>query len=126
MAPVRAAVLEAARRDDVVLKRSSLEEMFRPQIAGPEPGVSLGLGYFLERRDGLDLIGHSGEQNGFMSHFFVHPASRAAFIVAYNTNASSQANPDRPNTRRLDDAIRDHFAQRVFPALAASSSTAAR
>ncbi|MGH9159864.1 MAG: serine hydrolase domain-containing protein [Vicinamibacteraceae bacterium] len=109
---------------DVVLKRSSLEEMFQPQIAGPEPGVSVGLGYFLEQRNGLDLIAHSGGQNGFISHFFVHPASRSAYLVAYNTDASSEARPDDgPNTRRLDEAIRDHFVRHVFPALNESTRT---
>ena len=59
---------------DVVLKRASLEEMFKPVIAGSEPDVSLGLGYFLEKHRGLDLVGHSGSQNGFLSHFYVHRA----------------------------------------------------
>src|SRR5688500_4534299 len=64
---------------DVVLKRASLDEMFKPVIAGPEPNVSLGLGYFLEKHGGLDLVAHSGSQNGFLSHFYVHLPTKTAF-----------------------------------------------
>jgi CubicO group peptidase (beta-lactamase class C family) len=108
---------------DVVLKRASLEEMFKPVIAGSEPDVSLGLGYFLEKHRGLDLVGHSGSQNGFLSHFYVHLPTRTAFIVAYNTDASSKAKGDKQNTRALDRAIRDHLVEHVFPALATRTGT---
>jgi CubicO group peptidase (beta-lactamase class C family) len=114
---------------DGVLKRSSLEEMFTPQIATDEAGVSLGLAYFIEKRGGLDLIGHSGGQNGFISHFYLHPASRSAFLVAYNTDASSKTKGDKQSTRALDSAIRGYFVEHIFPALAASrpaSSSASR
>jgi CubicO group peptidase (beta-lactamase class C family) len=110
---------------DVVLKRASLEEMFKPVIAGSEPNVSLGLGYFLEKHGSLDLVGHSGSQNGFLSHFYVHVPTRTAFIVAFNTDASSKTKGDRQNTRALDRAIRDHLVEHVFPSLAARTGTAA-
>jgi CubicO group peptidase (beta-lactamase class C family) len=100
---------------DVVLKRASLEEMFKPVIAGSEPNVSLGLGYFLEKHGGLDLVAHSGSQNGFLSHFYVHVPTKTAFIVAFNTDASSKAKGDKQNTRALDRAIRDHLVEYVFP-----------
>jgi hypothetical protein len=100
---------------DLVLKRASLEEMFKPVIAGSEPNVSLGLSYFLEKHAGLDLIGHSGSQNGFLSHFYVHLPTKTAFIVAYNTDASSKAKGDKQNTRALDREIRDHLVEHVFP-----------
>lgn len=115
---------------DFVLKRSSLEEMFKPQIAADEKDVSLGLTFFIEKRGGLDLIGHSGGQNGFISHFYVHQASRSAFIVAYNTEASSELKGDKQSTRALDHAVRDYFVATIFPAIAAASrptsSSAAR
>jgi CubicO group peptidase (beta-lactamase class C family) len=110
---------------DVVLKRASLDEMFKPVIAGPEPNVSLGLGYFLEKHGGLDLVAHSGSQNGFLSHFYVHLPTKTAFIVAFNTDASSKTKGDKQNTRALDRAIRDHFVEHVFPELAARTGTAA-
>lgn len=106
---------------DVVLARRSLDEMFKPQIAGAEPAVSLGLNFFLEKRNGLDLIGHSGSQNGFLSHFYVHLPSRSGFVVAYNTDANAKAKGEPQNTRMLDAAIRDYFAGKVFPVLARRS-----
>jgi CubicO group peptidase (beta-lactamase class C family) len=108
---------------DQVLKRTSLEEMFKPVIAGSEPNVSLGLSYFLEKHAGLDLIGHSGSQNGFLSHFYVHLPTKTAFIVAYNTDATSKTKGDKQNTRALDRAIRDHLVEHVFPALATRTGT---
>ena len=105
-----------------ILKRSSLEEMWRPQVTVPDEGgasVALGLSYFLERRFGLDLVAHSGTQNGFLSHFFVHVPSRSAYIVAYNTQAGGEeANepaPDGASTRRLDAELRDFLIPRLFP-----------
>src|SRR3954452_6735111 len=57
-------------RYDVVLKRSSLEEMWRPQIrATSGEGVngadaSAALSFFVEKWPPVELIGHSGDQNG--------------------------------------------------------------
>jgi CubicO group peptidase (beta-lactamase class C family) len=102
---------------DRVLPRRVLEEMWRPQIAADEPGVSVGLGFFLEKRGGLDLVGHYGRQNGFYSHFYLHPASRAGYVVAYNTDATS-TKPVGEDTAVLDRALREQIVERVFKALA--------
>lgn len=102
---------------DVVLKRSSLEEMFKPQIAADEATVSIGLNFFVEKRGGLELVGHSGSQNGFLSHFYVHIPSRSAYIVAYNTDASSKTKGTEQSTRALDAALRDYLVAHVFSAL---------
>ena len=114
-----------------ILKRSSLEEMWQPQVPVPDEGgasVALGLSYFLERRFGLDLVAHSGTQNGFLSHFFAHVPSRTAYIVAYNTQAggeeASEPAPDgveheaaRHGAARLPDPAalcgRDALARRA-------------
>jgi CubicO group peptidase (beta-lactamase class C family) len=108
-----------------ILKRSSLEEMWQPQVPVPDEGgasVSLGLSFFLERRFGLDLVAHSGTQNGFLSHFFAHVPSRTAYIVAYNTQAggeeASEPAPDGSSTRRLDSELRDYLIPRLFPGAA--------
>jgi CubicO group peptidase (beta-lactamase class C family) len=73
---------------DGVLKRASLEEMFVPQLPVATEGrdqTSIGLNFFVEDREGFHLIGHSGGQNGFISHFYICPALRAGYIVAFNT-----------------------------------------
>jgi len=106
---------------DLVLKRASLEEMWRPVVSASEPGeapVSVGLTYFLEQRFGLDLVAHSGNQNGFLSHFFAHVPSRTAYIVAYNTQAGGDEEKDLASdgssTRKLDAELRDFFLPKLF------------
>jgi CubicO group peptidase (beta-lactamase class C family) len=99
---------------DAILKRSSLEEMFQPVvpvIAGGtgEQGVgtgAMGLSFFLEKHGGLDLIAHSGSQNGFIAHFYIHVPSRSAYIVAFNTES--------PTTRTFDAALRDEVIKKIW------------
>jgi hypothetical protein len=102
-----------------VLKRASLEEMFVAQLPAGQEGadrVSIGLNFFVEERDGLRVIGHSGGQNGFVSHFYVCPALRAAYIVAFNTDWESE-NEAADRTRIFDAALRSYLFTRVFPGL---------
>src|SRR4051812_24797766 len=57
---------------ETVLKRASLEEMWTPQIRASEgEGVNGGdaqaaLSFFVERWGDVQLVGHSGDQNGFI------------------------------------------------------------
>jgi CubicO group peptidase (beta-lactamase class C family) len=110
---------------DLVLKRSSLEEMFQPQIA-IEPGTliepegqnrkdAMGLAFFIEDNFGQHFIGHSGTQNGFITHFYLRPDSRIAYIIAFNTQATPTEKDSSQDTRRLDREIKDHLFQRIFP-----------
>lgn len=99
--------------DESILRRSSLEEMFRPVVSvgdgsAGEAGVgvgAMGLSFFLEKHHGLDFIAHSGSQNGFMSHFYIHLPSRTAYIVAFNTDAK---------TRAFDAALRDVIIRNLW------------
>ena len=110
---------------DLVLKRSSLEEMFQPQIA-IDPGAlqesegknrkdSMGLTFFIEDNFGQRFIGHSGSQNGFISHFYIRPDTRTAYIIAFNTHAMPTEKDSSRDTRRLDREIKDHLFQIIFP-----------
>ncbi|HUL72716.1 MAG TPA: serine hydrolase domain-containing protein [Vicinamibacterales bacterium] len=100
-------------RYDAILKRASLEEMWRP-VVPVSPGVSMGLTFFLERHNGLDFIAHSGGQNGFISHFYLHAPTRRAYLVAFNTQTTSAKAGDDRNTRALDAALRDVIIKAVF------------
>jgi CubicO group peptidase (beta-lactamase class C family) len=115
------------KKDDYqrVLKRSSLEEMFQPQIA-IDPGAliesggqnrkdSMGLTFFIEDNFGQRFIGHSGSQNGFISHFYIRPDTRTAYIIAFNTHAMPTEKDSSRDTRRLDREIKDHLFQIIFP-----------
>jgi CubicO group peptidase (beta-lactamase class C family) len=110
---------------DQVLKRSSLEEMFQPQI-NIEPGAmvqpegqgrkdAIGLTFFIEDNFGQRFIGHSGGQNGFISHFYLRPDTRTAYVIAFNTEATSAAKDSGQDTRRLDREIKEYLFQKIFP-----------
>jgi len=106
-----------------VLERRSLEEMWKPVVVVEEHDadrVDMGLCFFIERRSGRTLIGHSGSQNGFISHLYLDAAARAGYVVSFNTEATGQA--PVPNTRSLDAEIREFFVARVAPVLEAQAS----
>ncbi|NOT48724.1 MAG: beta-lactamase family protein [Acidobacteria bacterium] len=78
---------------DVILKRSSLEEMWQPQLptavdANGNRGFTtdIGLIYFIDTRNNRTFIGHGGDQNGFISYIDFEPATRQASILVFNTN----------------------------------------
>ena len=79
-----------------LLKRSSLDEMFTPQIraidgeGGSGSDVQAGLSCFIERHEGVELVGHSGDQNGFISHLYLHRPSRSGYSVSFNTDVRSK------------------------------------
>lgn len=113
---------------DGILKRATLEEMFQPVIPivgkgyGRESGEadradSMGLSYFVEDNMGMRFICHSGGQNGFISHFFYQPERRAAYVIAYNTDASPKDpadKADKRNTRALDQKLKKYLFKNVF------------
>ena len=102
-----------------VLKRSSLDEMFAPQIrakdgeGGSGDDVQAGLSCFIEHHRGVELIGHSGDQNGFISHLYLHRPSASGYIVSFNTNAQSKTDARR-TTRAVDDELRDEIIKDLF------------
>jgi CubicO group peptidase (beta-lactamase class C family) len=100
-------------RYDQILSRKSLEEMWIP-VVDVSPDVRMGLGFFLERHGGLDFVAHSGGQNGFISHFFLHRPTRLATLVAFNTQTTSEREGERRNTRALDAGLRDVLVEQVF------------
>jgi CubicO group peptidase (beta-lactamase class C family) len=117
-----------ARKADIfnlVLKRSSLEEMFQPQInidqsemvepEGQNRKNAIGLNFFIEDNFGQNFIGHSGNQNGFIAHFYLRPDTRTAYIIAFNTYAEATEKDPSKDTKRLDREIKDYLFQKIFP-----------
>ncbi|MEP7117420.1 MAG: serine hydrolase domain-containing protein [Acidobacteriota bacterium] len=102
--------------DDAILERSSLLEMATPQIraadgeGGSGDDVLAALSSFVERHGGVELVGHSGDQNGFISHLYVHRPSRSGYVVSFNTTVSSTGDPGH-TTRAVDDDLRDAIAK---------------
>jgi hypothetical protein len=86
-----------------------------PVESGKESRVSMGLSFFIEDSGGRTFIGHSGSQNAFVTHFFVHPPTRTGYLVAYNTLAEPPAGGKAPSTGQLDRTIKERLFKDVFP-----------
>ncbi len=98
-----------------VLKRSSLEEMWRPQIkteadANGNKGFTtdIGLIFFLDTTLGPTHLGHGGDQNGFISYIDFDPAKREASVIVFNTNLILADNtpPEKDMVGKLRRALR--------------------
>lgn len=103
---------------DGVLRRPSLESMWRPLQRVEESGVArqrMGLSFFTLQRGGLEFVGHTGWQKGFLSFIYVHPPSGTACLAAVNTLGKG----GEPATRSMMYALRERFFERIFPLFAA-------
>lgn len=81
------------KRFDLVLKRSSLEEMWVPQIAAGDDftqgrmatTTASGLSFFIDRSAGGRIVGHNGDQNGFRAYLSFCPDQRVGSLLTFNT-----------------------------------------
>lgn len=103
---------------DTILKRSTLEEMWQPQLptsvdANGNTGFSthIGLTYFIDSSNNKVLIGHGGDQNGFLSYIDIEPATQSAVLIVMNTNVIYPPNtpPEKDVVSRLRTAMRKLF-----------------
>lgn len=103
---------------DGVLKRSSLEEMWRPQIkteadANGNKGFTtdIGLIFFLDSTLGPTHLGHGGDQNGFISYIDFDPTKREASAIVLNTDLILGDNTpaEKDLVRKLRIAVRSLF-----------------
>ena len=108
---------------DAVLKRSSLEEMWKPllRIESADDETRAGAGtqvaesFFVYRDGDLKLIGHTGSQNGFESRFEIDPAAGSGFVVVYNTDAQDdEKGRGAQNTSRFDQELAAFLEERFF------------
>ncbi|HEY1900836.1 MAG TPA: serine hydrolase domain-containing protein [Terracidiphilus sp.] len=132
----------ANARYQMVLKRSSLEEMWTGVLPAIEPGQPptpytsgphgaqpmMGLGFFVVEVNGHRYIYHDGDQGGFSSELLIDPSGRNASILAVNTtdigapepaatlHPQSNTEPD-PNTD-LRQTLRTVLVETLFPAYA--------
>lgn len=110
-----------------VLSRTSLKEMWVattsvPTAPGDSVEESVGLAFFLVSLGPTHVIGHTGEQQAFLSFFCVDPQSGAAAIAAFNTMGRAADGPPVPDTRRVRADVRALLLSDVFPRLRAASS----
>ena len=96
---------------DLVLKRSSLEEMWVPQISAGEDftqgrmakTTESGLSFFIDRRAAVRFVGHNGDQNGFRAYLSFCPGQGVGSLLAFNSETrgvqNSPANRDTAESR---------------------------
>jgi CubicO group peptidase (beta-lactamase class C family) len=85
---------------DLVLKRSSLEEMWTPQIAAGDDFTQgrmaettrSGLSFFIDTVSGVRFVGHNGDQNGFRAYLSLCPDLHAGSLLALNTQTRTEEN----------------------------------
>jgi len=85
---------------DLILKRASLEEMWKPQLPAGEDfsqgrmatTTQVGLSFFIDRTDGIRIIGHNGDQNGFRAYLSLCPDRGIATLLAFNTETRGVRN----------------------------------
>ena len=85
---------------DLVLKRSSLEEMWVPQISAGEDftqgrmaeTTQSGLSFFIDQASGVRFVGHNGDQNGFRTYLSLCPDQRMGSLLAFNTETRAVEN----------------------------------
>jgi CubicO group peptidase (beta-lactamase class C family) len=106
---------------DRILKRSSLEEMWRPiLLVTPDddfpsrPGAKdeVAASFFIHTDRDVRLIGHPGWQNGFRSQINFDPATHRGYLAVYNTDAEDATE----NTRRFNIELRDYLIDHFFTA----------
>lgn len=73
-----------------------------------------GLSFFVEGHAGVELVGHSGDQNGFISHLYLHRPSRTAYLVSFNTDTTASKDGSRLSTRQVDAAVRELMLKNLF------------
>jgi CubicO group peptidase (beta-lactamase class C family) len=79
--------------------------------AGEVLGTGVGLGYFIEQRGDVRLIGHTGSQAGFRSFFWIHPESGLGIIANFNTVPAQESGEDvRPNIGRVFQGLIERFS----------------
>jgi CubicO group peptidase (beta-lactamase class C family) len=85
-----------ANRYETVLRRSSLEEMWRvvvPTGAQDDIPGAVGLSFFIFERGHNRLVGHTGDQANFRSFFYLRPDTRTAIVTVLNT--TNEADPEK-------------------------------
>lgn len=85
---------------DLILKRASLEEMWQPRLSAGEDfsqgrmatTTQVGLSFFIDRVEGVRVVGHNGDQNGFRAYLSLCPDRGIATLLAFNTETRGVRN----------------------------------
>jgi CubicO group peptidase (beta-lactamase class C family) len=101
-----------------VLKRESLEELWRPVLPASDSeamGDSIALSFFVKHQGPLRLIGHTGSQRGFRAFFYLERASGTAVIAATNTAPANERPGAHPDIGAIREGILSQLERNVWP-----------
>ena len=101
-----------------VLKRSSLEEMWRPVLPSSDEeamGDSVALSFFVKHAGGYRLIGHTGSQRGFRAFFYLEPGSGTAVVEASNTAPADEKPGAHPDIAAIREGILSRLVKEIWP-----------
>ncbi|WP_162806625.1 serine hydrolase domain-containing protein [Sphingosinicella terrae] len=109
---------------ELVLRRASIEEMWRPQIAAGEDfsqgrmaaTTQSGLSFFVDAAGPVRFVGHNGDQNGFRAYLSLCPDQRAGSLLAFNTETRAVRND--PSNRETAESRIALATDRLCEALA--------
>ena len=110
---------------DRVIKRSSLEEMWAPQIAAGDDftqgrmakTTQSGLSFFIDRSAAVRFVGHNGDQNGFRAYLSLCPDQGVGSLLAFNTetrgvqNSAANRNTAESRIALATDALCEALAK---------------
>lgn len=91
-----------------LLKKESLNNMFRIQLADPKDKAGFGIGWFVSELEGKKRIGHGGAVYGFATEFGALPDEKLGVIVTCSRDVANGM------TRRIADwSLRAMLAARA-------------
>lgn len=74
------------------LPTSQLAQMWEPTLpTGGPANERIGLCFFVQEHDGSRVVTHTGGQQGYVSFFYAHPASKTGAVGAWNTSSAGPA-----------------------------------
>ncbi len=91
-----------------VLKKETLEAMWKPQFAKPDESTGFGLGFRIDKLDGHRRIGHGGAIYGFSTELAVLPEEKLGVVVVSARDVSNGF-----TTRVANLALREMLAVRA-------------
>jgi CubicO group peptidase (beta-lactamase class C family) len=89
---------------EAVLARSSLQEMWEPQVqmgSSSRGDLWMGLSFFLGGEGRHRTVGHTGSQRAFFSFFYIEPEASVGVLAAFNTVSADATGPDTDRLRVL-------------------------
>jgi CubicO group peptidase (beta-lactamase class C family) len=100
-----------------VLKRESLEEMWRPLLptSGEASGDSVALSFFIAHQGPYRLIGHTGSQRGFRAFFYLQRETGTAVVAAFNTAPQNERPGVHPDIAAIRAGILAALERELWP-----------